>query len=291
MSLAPTAGLQGLPAETVPIILPSPAQVFEKRSARLRSLAPGHAVSAYLDAMARLAEAQLAAANVKPSGSEEAFVPALPFDVHDHCHNKAWQKGLEAIVSEMRLTHLPEPSQAALARLSAASPAALDAMAQEILSRNYDRIDLAAAPFIAAALQAYWTNLASNVQAEAAERITRNCPVCASPPVAGVILSGRKLRYLCCSLCATQWYMPRLTCATCGSTAGISYFALDGDTDGTKAEACSQCNAYLKLFYLESNRKAEAFADDLATLALDLLMSGRGYSRLGINLFLLPAPC
>ncbi len=287
MNPASTAGLQGLPAETVPVILPSPAQVFEKRSTRLRFLAQGHAVSAYLDAMARLAEAQLAAANVKPTGSEEAFVPALPFDVHNHRH-KVWQKGLEVIVSKMQLADLPEPSQAALARLSAASPAALETMAQKILSGDYDTIDLAAAPFVAASLQAYWTNLASKVQAEAVGSIARSCPVCSSPPVAGVVRSGRKLRYLCCSLCATQWYMPRLTCANCGSTAGISYFALDGDEDGTKAEACSQCNTYLKLFYLEGNPKAEAFADDLATLALDLMMSGRAYSRTGINLFLVP---
>jgi len=45
---------------------------------------------------------------------------------------------------------------------------------------------------------------------------------------------------------------------------------------------------YLKLFYLEKSPSAEPFADDAATLSLDLLMSEEGYARGGVNLFLLP---
>jgi len=78
-----------------------------------------------------------------------------------------------------------------------------------------------------------------------------------------------------------------LTCTSCGSTADLSYFAFEGNANGIKAEACGHCSTYLKLFYLESNPDAEAFADDLATLALDLSMAEKGYSRSGINLFLL----
>jgi FdhE protein len=106
--------------------------------------------------------------------------------------------------------------------------------------------------------------------------------------VAGVVLGDSKLRYLVCGLCSTEWYLPRLICANCGSTEGISYFNIEGDTSGAKAECCSQCRTYLKLFYLESTPAAEPFADDAATLALDTLVSEEGFSRTGPNFYLLP---
>jgi hypothetical protein len=45
------------------------------------------------------------------------------------------------------------------------------------------------------------------------------------------------------------------------------------------------CNTYLKLFDLDSNPEAEAFADELAAISLDLLMSDKPYRNGGINLF------
>jgi FdhE protein len=213
---------------------------------------------------------------------------SLPFDLCDSSHGGAWQKALHAIVSEMQLVPLPEPSQSALSRLREVQPAELGYLARSILSGNVDGIDRATSPFLSGALQVHWTRLAPMVQAGVTQQSAGGCPICASPPVAGVVLSGRKLRYLCCSLCATRWCVARLTCVNCGSTASISYFTIDGDTNGTKAEACSQCETYLKLFYQENNPEAEAFADDLATLAMDLLMANHGYRRSGVNLFLLP---
>jgi len=288
MSPASLADLKGLSEETVPLILPVPARIFEKRSARLRFLAPGHPLGAYLEAMARLAEAQLAASQAPSSGSWPASMSSPPFDLCESSRRGAWQKALDVIVSEMLLVPLPVPSHVTLSRLREVHPAELEDLARSILSGNVDGIDRATSPFLSAALQVYWTRLASMVQPGVTEQSAGGCPICASPPVAGVVLSGRKLRYLCCSLCATLWYVPRLTCANCGSTASISYFTIDGDTNGTKAEACSQCKTYLKLFYQESNPEAEAFADDLATLALDLLMANQRYRRSGVNLFLLP---
>ena len=102
------------------------------------------------------------------------------------------------------------------------------------------------------------------------------------------MLGDDRLRYLTCSLCAAEWHLTRVMCATCRTTGGISYFSLEGDAGAVKAEACQQCRTYLKLFYLEKGPRAEAFADDVATLSLDLLMSEEGYARGGVNLFLLP---
>ena len=107
------------------------------------------------------------------------------------------------------------------------------------------------------------------------------------------------LRYLVCSLCATQWHMVRVKCSHCESTAGIGYLTLSNDPDSeagkaaatrevVKAEVCDECSSYLKLVSLESDAQADPVADDLATLALDLLTDERGYMRVGPNLFIHP---
>jgi FdhE protein len=287
MSVPSVAGFQSLPGETVPVIPPVPAEIFKKRAARLRFLAPGHAIGEYLEAMARLTEAQIAALQVFPPQSEKHFEAAPSLKACSHNYGEIWQKALGVIISRMQRVPLPEESQAALSRLNAAAPAALEFTAQTMICGNYDSVDLATSPFLAAALQVYWTDLASRIKFDAMEQTPYVCPVCGSAPVAGVILGDRKLRYLCCSLCATHWYVPRLTCTKCGSTANLVYFAVEGDENKIKAEACNRCHTYLKLFYLENNPEAEAFTDDLATLALDLLISDKSYHRSGINLFLL----
>ena len=60
-----------------------------------------------------------------------------------------------------------------------------------------------------------------------------------------------------------------------------------GDKGAVKAEACSTCGAYLKLFYREKMPDAEPLADDVASLTLDLLAAQEGWGRSGVNLFLL----
>jgi FdhE protein len=287
MRFESSAGLRTMPDETIPVILPIPATVFENRAARLHSLAPGHAVGEFLEAMAMLANAQCVASQAPFLDKDRFQNPAPPIDAENPIDGALCRKILEVIISEMQTAPLPEPSHAALSRLSAATQAEMESLASAILGGNTEGIDLAAAPFLAAALQVYWTGLACRVGAGAEERSIRHCPTCKSPPVAGMVLSGRKLRYLCCSLCSTHWYVPRLTCSQCGSTEGLSYFKIEGAADGIKAEACSRCNTYLKLFYLENNPEAEAFADDLATLTLDFMMADGGYRRSGINLFLI----
>jgi FdhE protein len=105
-----------------------------------------------------------------------------------------------------------------------------------------------------------------------------------------VRIGGREqgLRYLSCSLCASQWHMVRLKCSSCESTEGIDHYMREGSNGAVKAESCSNCNSYLKLLYLTKDPQMEAMADDLATLALDMLMDKEGKTRGGPNLFFHP---
>lgn len=268
---------------------PAPRQVFSARSARFHSLAANHAIGDFLEAMARLAEAQGAALlSIQDIPGSRIQRHEAPLAADKLPRDGTWRRALTVILSEMRKVALPSASQEAIERLSACPTEELESIAEKILAKNLQAPDLACAPFLGAALQTYWTALAGAANGDDPPPGGRLCPVCESAPVAGMVLGDRKLRYLVCGLCATQWYIPRITCSHCASTAAISYLSIEGDMSGAKAECCLDCRTYLKLFHVESAPSVEPFADDVATLAIDLLVADEGFSRTGINLFLFP---
>jgi FdhE protein len=117
------------------------------------------------------------------------------------------------------------------------------------------------------------------------------CPVCNSPAVASALRidSGAPgSRYLHCALCATSWHVPRGQCTQCEARGKLAYFHIEGGSEVVKAEACDECKSYLKVVNQEKDPLADPVADDLATLALDVLMDESGYQRAGPNYFFVP---
>ena len=205
----------------------------------------------------------------------------------------AWRTGFTAILRRMEKAALPSAARETVASLLRASNAELEKRADTILSGELSAVSPRELPLVAAALQVYWVKMASALEEKAVGRLEEGgiCPVCGSSPTAGVVRSGgaqQGLRYLCCSLCASQWHMVRIKCSRCESTEGIDYFTIEGSKGAVKAESCDGCGTYLKLFYLEKDSRMEAMADDLATLALDMLMDAEGKKRGGPNLFFHP---
>ena len=86
-------------------------------------------------------------------------------------------------------------------------------------------------------------------------------------------------RYLHCALCATEWHMVRVTCTQCQNTENIGYHSIEGSSGAIRAESCDRCHTYRKILYQEKDADVEPVADDLASLALDLLMADAGYHR------------
>ncbi len=271
----------------VPYLRPHPgAAQFARRAERFEKLAEGHTLRDYLRFCGLLAAAQVAAsrtfafptANASPPGTRPLDPSAWPRD--------EWTAALRTIAAELASAPMPGAARDGLARLAALGADELATFADKLLSGDRAGLDLAAAPFAAAALQVQFAARAAGVSTSRVKGSESACPLCGSPPVAGIVLGDDKLRYLACALCGAQWHLTRITCSHCGSTGGISYFSLEGDPGGVKAETCEGCRKYLKLFYLEHRPAAEPAADDLATLALDLLVSEQGYRRSGVNLFL-----
>lgn len=290
------------PAGEIPFLrLPARDSFFKDRAARFRQLAPGHKMADFLGFMASLADAQQAALTAFPP------VP-LPDAAHlDLCkqhampplaartwkRDPAWHKAMLQITGAV-FAQAPAAAQDAVARLHGLDENHLEQLADAMLDGRFHDMDVAVAPFVAAALQAYWVHMVTTLGHAAFGRtdIPNLCPVCASAPVASIVRIGsaeQGLRYLHCSLCGTEWHMVRVKCSNCESTKGIAYYGIEGDKGAVKAEACEECGSYLKILYLEKDPYLDPTADDLASLALDILMGERGVQRSGPNLFLVSA--
>ncbi len=289
------------PIDRIRFLFLAGRDLFASRAERFSFLAANSPLKDYLLFLAMLADAQQQALNQfpvlpAPDASEQTLCRehAMPLlSPQSLARNPAWRNGLRLILQIMAAADLPDAARETIAGLNRMSEARLEEMADLVLVGNLAECYPAELPFIAAALQVYWVQMATSLTEDAIGRLEQGglCPVCGSHPMVGMVKSGgaeQGLRYLCCSLCATQWHMVRIKCSNCESTGGINHFALEGSNGSVKAESCDDCKTYLKLLYLEKDSRMEAMADDLATLALDMLMHNDGYMRSGPNLFLHP---
>lgn len=288
------------PAGDIPYLRLPARGLFETRAARLAALAAGHVLGDYLGFLAALACAQhsaLAWVRDVPLPDElhlarcrEHGLP--PLGVQGWKRDPAWRTVLRHILAALEPQAMPEAAQATIARLRDLDDVHLEHMADELMSGDPLRPDRAPAPFVAAALQVYWTWMAASLDVRTFGRSPAPalCPVCGSAPVASVVRIGsaeRGLRYLSCSLCSAEWHMVRIKCAFCETTKGIDYYGIEGGSGAVKAERCAACKSYLKILYLENDPNADAVADDIASVALDILMAESDAGRGGVNFFLM----
>lgn len=290
------------PAGDIPFLrLPARDSFFKDRAARFRQLAPGHKMGDFLGFLAHVADAQHAAladfpAVPLPDASQielckQHGMPPLP--ARTWPRDPAWQRALLQITDALS-SRAPRAAQAAITRLHGLDAGGLERLADAVLDARFHELDLAVAPFVAAALQTYWVHLVTTLRPAAFGRtdMPNLCPACASAPVASIVRIGgaeQGLRYLHCSLCGTEWHMVRAKCSNCENTKGIAYYGIEGDKGAVKAEACEDCGSYLKILYLEKDPHLDPTADDLASLALDILMDEKNMQRSGPNLFLVSA--
>ncbi|MFT3664951.1 formate dehydrogenase accessory protein FdhE [Piscinibacter sp.] len=308
--------------ETAFLHPPQRGTLFAERAMRLRQLARGHAMGDYLLFMADLAQAQQRRLEAFPSvplpdaaALDRAFgMGRPPLPAADWPRDPAWHGAARQIAADLQ-RGAPPGAKAALDVAAQADADWLERQADCLLTGVMEGLDLATAPLVAAALQVYWTHMATALLAQPPERGApfgriddeTACPCCGSRPTASITRSsGESLgqRYLHCSLCGLQWHMVRIKCPSCLSTKRMAYQSLDtaGADDGgeggeggrsraasaaLQAETCDDCHSYLKIMHTDRDPFVEPVADDLASVTLDLLVSDAGYQRHGVNLMLL----
>lgn len=289
----PAAGTDaGQPATIVP---PHPERLFRQRAARLRELgASVPSLSGYLLLMAELAERQagimatppadqMAAVHKRNPGAEHPVQNSAPIDVD-------WGDALTPLLP-LLLRDFPAPSAAVdqpLRRIAEADGVTVHRWVADLRSGQPLEEDIGLLPFIAAALQVELARWAVALQPDELGRPTEpgRCPVCAGWPVASILRTVGEtpgLRYLHCGFCASEWLYPRIQCVQCGSGEQIAYHGIEGGDPAVQAETCDACHTYLKRIDRDKSPGADALADDLASLALDVLMGEAGYLRSGLN--------
>lgn len=299
--------IEGLDHTSIPRLRqPVRASVFADRAARLRSLAQNHPLSGYLQLMATMAEGQQQAIKkcVIPGADQNRIDLAQkhgmpPLQATGWQRDPVWRDFLTDIVAYAAAWTDLSPQAAevlkALQQQAKDDPDAIEAEADALLAEREDDVDPATAPFIMAALQVYWTSLAADFNESDLPVVTPKgvCPLCGSLPVASIVRVGGPgdgCRYLCCSLCSTEWHLVRVTCSHCNDTKEISYHQIEDGPEGIRAESCENCHSYRKIFYQEKVLNVDAVADDLASLTLDILMGEEGYSRPSSNPLLWQGP-
>jgi FdhE protein len=276
-------------AQAQPLRLPDPALLFEARAARLAKLAEGHPVGEFLLLCSRIAAGQAAA--VRQVAVEAARVEGggPPLDPERLRRDGAWRRMLGVVLGAASGPGLPAETQEVLRRLGEDHEDELEALADALLAGEIPERGLASAPFVGAALQAWFSALAARLDpASVPAGKPATCPVCGSPPVASLVQAKDRLRYLSCALCSAEWNHSRVHCVVCGKDDDLAYYGSEAEP-GAKAEACGRCRVYLKLFDEESRLGVEPAADDVATLPLDLKLAEDGWRRLGVNLYLVAA--
>lgn len=292
-------------SEPAAVIVPD-IGLFAGRALRFEQLAAGHSLGGWLGFLATLTRAQHQALQSLPvlplPGAAElqqaqAFrMPPLP--AQSWPRDPIWHAVLRQLIDAV-MPAAPELARADLTRLSTLSAPQLEALAERVLRADMAGEEAALLPYVAAALQVVWTALAARLGSSlAAIDVPGVCPCCGYLPVASVVKtvnagdqSIANLRYLHCALCNTEWNLVRVKCAACDANDSISYRQLEGpgvtQPGAMRAETCDHCKSYLKIVYQEQGG-VDPVADDLATLALDILVDEAGYARAGPNLLLVP---
>ena len=292
--------IESFASAAIPRLLLPESGVFRRRAERLRRLAPGHSLGDYLTFVAVIADWQQEALDAWGA-------PGLPDETTLYHTDRAdpplapaswdrdprWLNQVRELAARLAPA-APDQARVVLERIRTSPDDWLETQADALLALDLTHLDIAASPILAAALQVCWTHSALGLDPARLPHPSQSrlCPVCGAHPIVSLVHTGGAsdgLRYLVCSLCASRWYLERAKCSNCHNTRQIGYQTIENPESAIRAESCPECRSYLKILYQNLTPDLDPTADDLATLALDWLMSEEGHDRSGVDLLLLQA--
>lgn len=277
----------------IPLVFyPSAKTLYTHRVERLQALARKSPFSDYLNFCLQIAQQQANLVKQQPVELHQS-IPLNndnpPLSLKNLPLSDVWQKYLNQLLQAISDT-TPQITLV-IESLLKNSAEQLQQKALFLLNGELNKVEGNESIFIWSALSLYYCQLASQIKGKAVAENTDNswlCPVCNSMPVASVIQIGGNngLRYLHCSLCESEWYVPRVKCTSCDDLQHIEYFSLDNTLAAIKTECCHACQSYLKIFDQDKDPHLEVIADDIASLILDIKTEEEGFAKSGINPFI-----
>ncbi len=155
------------------------------------------------------------------------------------------------------------------------------------LETNFsENVDLSL--FLRGFFEPIYVTLAQASDCQRNERLTNKCFFCGSKPALSLIrdLPGYQgARHLVCSMCATEWRFPRLTCSNCNENDSKNLeLHISDDLDHLRIEACKSCGCYIKNLDLRQSAKSVPIVDEIASLELDLWANRQGLTKPWPNL-------
>ena len=169
--------------------------------------------------------------------------------------------------------------------LISASPEFLDSF---LLDYWHNRSD---EQFFAKALvQPYARRIAESGSTALLARGDNQCPFCLGKPQVSFLkvtdtTSETGNRHLLCATCLSSWEFRRVICVSCGEErpTQLGYFQTS-EYEHMRIEACDTCKRYIKGVDLTILGLAVPLVDDVATAALDVWATEKGYTKIELNL-------
>jgi FdhE protein len=292
------------------VILPSGSMLFQDRANRFDALATQDETGSYMRFLAHVCRGQCKAYDARQpqrvseravSNSREHGMP--PLSAHVFPRDAMWRSDLADIVKSVKAALGGANPQAdtvmdGLMSVSQSNSTEIEALADRLISGMSLPEDGPKVPFVGAALQVYFTRMAATLSPEdvSACDVATVCPCCGMRPTISMVRidpDRQNYRYLVCSLCMTEWNLERVKCTSCEEEKGVAYLTIDAEGQKpadalVRAETCDECKTYLKIVVQEKDPNADPIADDLNTLAIDVLVDEKGYARTGPNLLFYP---
>ena len=279
--------------------VPDPVRLFERRAQRFEFLAGPDGIGPYLGFLGRIAQAQHAVAMEQPEpvAPDEASVSRSlefgmpPLDRNAFSPDAEFMSLSEKLFGALEPVEKPAAAQTALETIRNSSEAEIAAIVADLMADAVPVERMAEYGYVAAALQLHFARLASTLPEKQLKSVGDGaCPSCGGPPVSSLIVNwphANGSRFCSCALCGTLWHHVRIKCAICSSTKGIRYQEIDEGPGTIKAETCDECGCYVKIFNQQKDASLDAFADDVGSLGIDLLMKDTQFRRGAFNPFLL----
>ncbi len=297
--LPPAQPIIGQEVDAPFAVLPDPASLFDRRRARFETLAAGHQIEPYLRLLGLIAGAQhraqaKLAEPVLPSPERLSLARANglpPLSAGQVDLDEVADAAFTGILAELPPESLTPASAEAVAAARGLGPDGRREMMRSVVMDEIPREAIAAHVLAAAAVQVHYARLAHRLDVTTLARINDGaCPACGGAPVASSIVGwegAHGVRYCTCSICATLWHVVRIKCLVCGGEKGIAYHSIEGSAGTIMGETCGSCSSYVKMMHQHTDPSLEPFADDVASLALDMTLAREGWTRASVNPFLM----